>query len=434
MSNSRRTGLVLLGLAAVAIIPYLRALGLPLIADDYVQIWLGRRFGPVDGWPALAADALYRCRATSLVLTYWTERIFGLHTGVFNWSSVILHVCNTWLVFALGFWRPVGWRLAALAAAFFAVYEGHQEAVIWYAALPELLVFFFTLAAFVFWTLWVQSDGRRWRYYAAALAAFLLALLSKESSVILAGLALLPVWTERIHWRRWLAPWAVFVGLVGVYTALIFGGRANHLHFHDGTFSLSGPFLLVLANSSARLFWFWGWLALLVVLLRAPARWRKLLMLAGAWVAITFLPYSFLTYMPRVPSRHTYFASVGLAWVIGAAAVVIHERWHARHRWAPYVLAAVLLVQNCVYLWTRKHQQYLVRAAPTEELIKFARKASGPVYLHCFPYDPAVGQWAVEMRLGKQVLTRISDARAVQLNGAVFCFPKKHKIAGEVSH
>ena len=33
------------------------------------------------------------------------------------------------------------------AAAFFAVHEGHQEAIVWYSAISELLVFFFGLGS-----------------------------------------------------------------------------------------------------------------------------------------------------------------------------------------------------------------------------------------------------------------------------------------------
>jgi hypothetical protein len=37
---------------------------------------------------------------------------------------------------------------------------------------------------------------------------------------------------------------------------------------------------------------------------------QRLLYGAATWIAITLLPYSFLTYMPQVPSRHVYLASV----------------------------------------------------------------------------------------------------------------------------
>jgi hypothetical protein len=53
------------------------------------------------------------------------------------------------LVFAMGVWRPIGWRVSALAACYFAVSQRHHEAVIWYAALPELLVFFFCILSFL---------------------------------------------------------------------------------------------------------------------------------------------------------------------------------------------------------------------------------------------------------------------------------------------
>src|SRR6478672_6181535 len=73
-------------LAALAVLAYARSLALPLISDDYLQIALGRQYGPVTGWKAVAADALYRCRETSLILTWWTERLFGVNTTAFNWS------------------------------------------------------------------------------------------------------------------------------------------------------------------------------------------------------------------------------------------------------------------------------------------------------------------------------------------------------------
>ena len=99
---------VALGLAALAIAAYIPAQLLPLIADDYVQVNLGRKFGPVYAWPALAADALYRCRATSILITHWTEQLFGFSPAAFKATSLFFHVVNVLLVAALGMWRPIG--------------------------------------------------------------------------------------------------------------------------------------------------------------------------------------------------------------------------------------------------------------------------------------------------------------------------------------
>ncbi|MBM3747003.1 MAG: hypothetical protein FJW34_14530, partial [Acidobacteria bacterium] len=132
-------------LAGLAVAPYLTVLQQPFISDDYLQIALGRQYGATEGWSSLAADPLYRARSTSLVLTYWTERLFGFSPLPFYLSALIIHVLNTWLVFLLTTRLGMGRRMGLCAAAFFAIYEGHQEAVMWYAALPELLVFTFAL-------------------------------------------------------------------------------------------------------------------------------------------------------------------------------------------------------------------------------------------------------------------------------------------------
>lgn len=274
---------VFIVLAALAALAYVPALTLPFISDDYIQISLARDYGPVSGWQALASDALYRCRATSLVMTYWTERLFGLRPLAFNWSSLLLHIFNVWLVFALGAWRRIGWRISAVAAGFFAIYEGHQEAVIWYAALPELLVFFFSLAALVCWILWLESGERRRWYYAASLVLFLLALASKESAVAVVGLLLLSVFIERERWRQRLLQIVPFAVAGLVYAWLIYAAPPSYLHLHDGTFSIRAPFWITLIKSTGRLFWFWGLLGVLALAVLRKGERRDLLAVALGW-------------------------------------------------------------------------------------------------------------------------------------------------------
>src|SRR5574341_1287604 len=85
----------------LAFLPYVRALGYPFIGDDYVQIRLGRLLGSPANWEQLAAEPLYRCRATSLYLTAATEKVFGLWPVAYAASSVLLHAGNALLVLAL---------------------------------------------------------------------------------------------------------------------------------------------------------------------------------------------------------------------------------------------------------------------------------------------------------------------------------------------
>ncbi|MFB3778664.1 MAG: hypothetical protein ACE141_13685 [Bryobacteraceae bacterium] len=418
---------VALILAALAVLAYLPAQGLPFISDDYPHIHLARQYGPISGWPELASDLLYRSRATSLVLSYWTERAFGLSPLAFHLSSLALHVLNVWLILLLGAWPRIGWKCSAAAAAFFAVHEGHQEAVIWYAAVHEEIHLVFALVCLHLWVRWLSARGA-W-LYVASICAYILALLSKESAVAVGPLLALVALIERAGWRR--TAWAVmpFAVLAGLYFGAIYAGRATHGHFNDiGTFSLQAPFWVTWRNSMGRLFWIWGWLGVLpLAFWRSKAR-TALAFLGAAWAGITLLPYCFLTYMPRVPSRHTYFASVGLALAVAAAFRAFWERFQTRP-WMGWTLAAVIILHNCVYLWTRKQSQFMALAAPTEQLVIFASQVEGPVYVHCFPYGFEAAERAVELRLGKQAYL-MGPARPlseIKDRTNVFCWtPREH--------
>src|SRR5688500_4404176 len=108
----RLHGVVLASLAALAIVPYVAFLNLPFISDDYPVIELARKYGPVEGWAALAADPLYRCRATSLFVAYWIDRLFGFSLPAFNWASITAP-CRQYLAGA-GIGHLAGDRMADL--------------------------------------------------------------------------------------------------------------------------------------------------------------------------------------------------------------------------------------------------------------------------------------------------------------------------------
>ena len=77
-------------------------------------------------------------------------RLAGLRPWVYHAASLVLHIANTWLLFGLCLSWPRMRAAAFWAAAFFAVHEGHQEAVMWFSAINELLMFFFGMASLDF--------------------------------------------------------------------------------------------------------------------------------------------------------------------------------------------------------------------------------------------------------------------------------------------
>lgn len=414
---------ILVVLAALAILAYLPVLHQPLLEDDYPNLEQARVYGPVSGWHEMLANPIFRDRATFYVLTHWLDRVFGPSAAAFYSASIVLHILCIWLVYALGTWRVIGWRISAVAAGFFAVSEGHQEAVMWYSASSELLMFLFGMAALLAWVRFTRRQGGR-IWYAASLAAFVLALLSKESAVVFAVLLGLPMWATRSK-KRPIALWLPFAALAAIDMWLVFGARGRSFRFHDGSFSLEAPFWITLPVSCVRLLWMWGLAALLLVILLRAKQYRRLFVIAAVWIVVALVPYSFLTYMHRIPSRQTYLASVGVAWIAAAGFWTLYARLRLHRRVVIAAVIAVVLAVNIGYIWTKKRRQFLARAAPTEALIALARTTNGPIYMRCYPAPPIVYEAAVRVRTGKPESILLWDAPQGKPPAADFCWGKR---------
>ncbi len=392
----------------LSVVIYLPFLALPLLPDDYLQVMLARKYGPISAWGALANDPLYRSRATSLILTYWTDTVFGFSRLAFGISSIVLHAVNALLVYALGNACRIGWRLSALTAVFFVLQERHHEAVIWYSALPELLAFCFSLSTLLLWIRWLHSPETSVLAWVGALACFCLALLSKESAVSVILLMLLFVVSESSQRRRSLRALLPF-GLLGVgYVFLVLSGQDQNHHFWDGTFSLQAGALKALIGSAIRDLWIWGMVGLIVVLVFAHRKRYGVMTLALCWILIALLPYSFLTYMPRVPSRHHYLAAVGCSLILALGATVLQER--VGKRWVVVLCALLIGAHHTSYLWTVKYRQFRERSEPIETLLRFMqREQRRPVVIRCFPYPFDEARRAVVLRLGEPEGSVIPD-------------------------
>src|SRR3569833_2123411 len=304
-------------LIALAFIAYLPALNNPFIVDDFGQIALARQFA-THGWTTLYANHELRARATYMFLSAALDRAFGFSPFVFHFAGIVLHALCVLLVYATALWIEIGEPAAFFAAAFFAVQEGHQEAVIWPAAAADLLVFLFGMAAWLCWLQWLRSKS--WKWYAATLIAFLLAIASKESGWVFAILMLLPLAFDRAHRRtRVFAALSPIFAISASYLFWTWASRITAPGYHDTRFALSAPWLLILLNSWWRLLFVWGFIAIAVLLWRRKRGDWRLLAIASIWIVAGLFPYCFLSYQLQFPSRLTYIASAGLAWIVGAA-------------------------------------------------------------------------------------------------------------------
>ncbi len=411
MTTSLRIA-VLGGIVLLAILTYLPFLGLPPQQDDYLQRELAERYGLPSGWSALAQDPLYRCRATSILLTAATLELFGASTLVMNASTLLLHGINVVLVGLLGSCRWIGWRLSLAAAFVFAAGERHHEAVVWYAALHEPLVLIFILIAVLCLIQRLEGGSRLW--WGGVAMGWLLALLSKESGVVLA--ALLPAIALMYgHRKTALALLAVGALTTGGYFLLAHAQRSHHQHFNDGTFQFGLHFLPTLAASTVRGLWIWGGLALITLAIL----WRKVDVkipaLGAVWLVGGLLPYAFLTYMPRIPSRHHYVASVGGAILIALAFWLFLDS-RRNQRLTAAILACAFIAHNWGYLWVSKKPQFAWRAAVIEGFVDFvSMNPNARVVNGCRELNIGEAWKAVHYRLGldpEKVILATADPSA----------------------
>ena len=193
LGMSHRLALSLLAL--VAAVAYAPMLGIPLLEDDYPNLWQSLNYGSPAGFSEMFHDPVFRLRATSFWIMFLLWQVGKVAPLVYHLASLLLHIANVWLLYGICLAWPKMRTAAFWAAGFFAVAEGHQEAVMWFSAINELLQFLFGMGA-----LWCWLRGDRWWPRLAGVMLFALALLSKESAVVILALFLLT--GRRGEWRQ----------------------------------------------------------------------------------------------------------------------------------------------------------------------------------------------------------------------------------------
>ena len=405
-------------LALLAALAYWPALRLPFLEDDYPHLARARFLGAPAEWHDLARS-VFRYRATSEWLMWAGYTEFGLRSVWYHAVGILLHALNALLVYAAVRACRMG-ELALWAAAFFAIAEGHQEAIMWFSASSELLLFLFGMGAMVAWLRFVTGGSRAW--YAAAIPLYALALISKESAPVFAALFFLPLLQR--EWRRRAVWWLPLAAMAGAAVAVEYLFRAGSFRFSDQSFSLSAPVWRIWPEGLARLFWIWGVAGAAAVAAWGSRRQRAALLRAALWSAVALIPYCFLTYSFQIPSRQTYLASGGLALAVAAGFESVRERFHEHRRLITALICMAVLLHNLGILWVRKRAQFLERARPTEELIAFERRVHGPIYIACFPRPPIVAEDALLLETGlphAEIVWTAQDARTRGVT-ALYCY------------
>ncbi len=150
---------------------------------------------------------------------FWIEhRLWGDATLGYHLINILEHA-GVALMLAL-ILRRLAIPGAYLAAAIFALHPVHVESVAWMAEQKNTLSTLFYLAGAMCYLRFDESRKATW--YAAAVAAFVLALLSKTVTATLPGALLVVFWWQRgrLSWKRDVLPLLPFF-IVGASAATI---------------------------------------------------------------------------------------------------------------------------------------------------------------------------------------------------------------------
>jgi tetratricopeptide (TPR) repeat protein len=424
-------------LAALAFGIYANALGNGFVSDDRYQLagnpliadW--RKLPEIfqhDVWAFTGGGAsnYYRpLQATVYLLLY---SLGGFDAFLFHLAMVLLHAANTLLVYALCLSLAKS-RYAALAAgALFAVHPIHSEAVLWVAAMPDMLLTAFALSALLWF---VRSDAAPGPRQIAGLSGlYMLALLSKEPGAMLAPLLAgyeffylgRPLReTLRRNWRIYIS----LAGVFGVYLLLrahALGGLGlanNHNH-------LSGPTLFWSVGDALR-----QYLLQLIAPVHLnyyhffePASFTLLTAVSLAFelaiIAAIFLlrpslaSYSlFFILMPLAPAlnlnavganvvaeRYLYLPSVGFVLLLALG----WEWLAARQRTAAWAATAVALVASAWILlprnleWHDEERLLLATAASSPKAVAMLSDL-GTYYYSQGQFDSAIAKYQAAVQL-----------------------------------
>jgi hypothetical protein len=232
-------------------IAYLGALSFGFVFDDHSQIISN---ASVHAWryvPRYFMGHVWSYQYPHLLANYYrplfllwlrlNHALFGLAPWKWHLVCVLLHVCATWLVYLLAMCILRDTWTAGIAALVFGLHPVHVEAVAYISAVPEMLSALMLLSSFLLHAKHCEDEpaarARSWIWSAASVFLFALALLAKESAIVLP--ALIAAYdgvfacgqkTCSRKWRPILLSQAPYLAVVSAYLVIRFVALRGFAH------------------------------------------------------------------------------------------------------------------------------------------------------------------------------------------------------------
>ena len=314
-----------------------------------------------------------------VLLSYMIEyHFFKLNPFIYHLDNLLLHICNSLLLFYFIFLLSKSTVVSFLTALLFGIHPLHVESVAWVTERKDVLFTFFYFSAGICYLLYKKGKGRS--YYFIALFSFILSLLSKTMAVSLPLVLLLTDYLlERKNDIRMVGekvPFFILSILFGILE--IFAQRAEGFLRVEKTYALSQNLLIALKGlvfylkktiypvnlsayypyprieievlSISGFIHIAGILTLGLIIIYSK-RWTKDILFGSLFFVATILPV--LQIIPVggafVADRYMYIPSIGLFYLLGVAVNKIYTM-DGSYSWTNRVLI-VLFVGTVVVIF-----------------------------------------------------------------------------------
>jgi len=266
--------------------------------------------------------------------------LFSGSPARFHLFNICLHIGNGLVLMALAREISGSRAFGFLAALFFVVQPADVEAITWVSALAEPVGAFFGCLALL-WFLRSRRTGSAIGH-ALSVAAFALALLTHESSVMFFPLLLIAGWTfTDARWRSYVPHAVVLAGYLAIDLTI---NSRNYVvtggHYGVGVHAITNLLEYIVAmvvgrhnSTNYALIAF----AIGVLFLRGNRR----VIFATAWIVLALLPFVFFKWSNT--SRYMYLPAMGLSMLIAEGVMQIDRLLASRvsRAWAAAAAALV---------------------------------------------------------------------------------------------
>jgi len=267
------------------------------------------------------------------------RRAFGCDALSFHLASVAVHLCNTALLYGFARALTKSTVFAGLTALLFAVQPGYVQAVVWVAAITDLLPATWYFLALWMYLLYLEGRGRL--FYTISLAAFAVCLLTHESSATLLPMmaaleAFLVMEGGRQGVRIPLATRATryvpFALLLASYLAVEYVVNSRSYLITEGHYRLGWhavahglDYLVTLSLGAHNLaFQTLAVVGVVTLLVAGSARVRFFVV----WMVVTIVPSTFFVWQNS--SRYLYLPAAGFAMLLTEGILAVRRLMASR--------------------------------------------------------------------------------------------------------